>query len=76
MIRTKSISIPTPRTSFLAVVVWAIADGLRWVNRNHNDRDIRAMAGELTAGERRAEKREDDANHKKNIDDAVFFNDY
>ena len=75
MIRTKSISIPTPRTSIMTRVVWAIADGLRWVNRNHNDYDIRAMAGELTVAERRAEAKEDRENYNQHMISAAFYAD-
>ena len=73
MIRTKYISIPTRRASILARVVWTIADGLRWVNRNHNDRDIRAMAGELTVAERRAEAKEDRENYNQHMINAAFY---
>ena len=64
------------RRSLIAVIVWGIVDVLRGVNRGYIDKDVRAMAGELTRAEMAAEKREDEINHQKNIDAAVFLNDF
>ncbi|MCI0551296.1 MAG: hypothetical protein L0287_10095 [Anaerolineae bacterium] len=75
-VNSKSISIPHPhaRRSLwdvifhsIAMLFYVIAALLRWINRNHNDYDIRAEMDELTPAERAAEKAEEEDNYEKNM---------
>lgn len=51
----------------------AVAAVLRFLNRNHDDYDIRLEMGELTREEARRAVLADIANEQKHIRDAVFW---
>lgn len=73
----KSISIPRrqARRPFWDAVFYVIAAVLRWINRHHNDYDIRELMDELTPAESAAEKAEEQANHEKNMREALAWSD-
>ena len=77
MITSKSISIPhrQARRSFILRLTDAVIDVMKWINRNHNDYDIRELMGELTPAERAAQKAEVEANYEKNTREALAWSD-